>query len=395
MRAIHTVGSVGEWSGGPARSVTSLCSAIAIAGCHVDLVVGHNPKRDAQLIVPASSGVRLHLVRAHWIGRFQFLPGFGRLVERLAMDTLPVDSSLLVHDHGLWNLANMASAQAARRIGVPYVLHPRGMMERWALEHKQGKKRLAWILYQKRIAASSAALVAASKQEHDSIKQLLPRSPVAVIPNGIQVPSEVPDRAARTEGRIGRVLFMSRVHPVKNLSGLVQAWQQVCRSPSRQNWVLTIAGPDELDHTREIKAMVRTLGLDSRVEFIGPVPESGKEAVLNEADLFVLPSHSENFGVAVAEALAHGLPVVATRGTPWSDLVAHRCGWWVDAGPDALGQALGEAIDLTAAERHVMGLRGREFAGRVFGWERIASAIILLYEWVLGHTRAVPSFVSV
>ena len=188
---------------------------------------------------------------------------------------------------------------------------------------------------------------------------------------------------------------MSRVHPIKNLGGLVQAWQQVCRFPSRQNWILTIAGPDELDHAREIKAMVRTLGLDARVEFIGPVPESAKEAVLREADVFVLPSHSENFGVAVAEALAHGLPVVATRGTPWSDLVAHGCGWWVDAEPEALAQALGGAIDLTAAERHAMGLRGREFAIRVFGWENIGSAIMLLYEWVLGHTLAVPAFVSV
>jgi glycosyltransferase involved in cell wall biosynthesis len=212
------------------------------------------------------------------------------------------------------------------------------MLMPWALRYKKHKKRLAWSLYQKRIMASCAGLVATSEQERDSIKQLFPLHPIAVIPNGVEFPIDIPDRAARSGDRSANLLFMSRVHPVKNLFGLVQAWQEVCRRPPMGRWVLQIAGPDELDHTREIKAMVHSLGLVSRVEFLGPITEGEKNRVFEAADLFVLPSFSENFGVVVAEALAHGLPVVAARGTPWKGLIEQKCGWWVDPTPGALAR---------------------------------------------------------
>jgi len=187
---------------------------------------------------------------------------------------------------------------------------------------------------------------------------------------------------------------MSRVHPKKNLLGLVEAWQEVCRSPSRNNWVLQIAGPDELGHTREVKELVAALGLEARVQFLGVVDERSKDVILAAADLFVLPSFSENFGVVVAEAMAHGLPVVATHGTPWSQLVDLGCGWWIEPTPKAIARALGEAIDLSAATRQAMGLRARQYARDAFSWDEIGQATAHLYDWILGRTVAVPPCVS-
>jgi glycosyltransferase involved in cell wall biosynthesis len=304
-----------------------------------------------------------------------------------------MDVPVLVHDHGIWSATNVAAAKAASDAGISYVLSPRGMLEPWALRYKALRKKVAWAVYQRRVVCSSRVLIATSEQERDNLKNMFPRLPIAVIPNGVACPAQIPDRSDRRARRHAYVLFMSRVHPIKNLAGLVRAWREVCQTSSRDHWILRIAGPDVLDHTREIRNLVHSLGLDSRVEFVGPIDEADKSTILSTADLFVLPSFSENFGVVVAEALAYGLPVVATRGTPWAELVARRCGWWTDPAPAALAQALAEAIDLTAADRHAMGLRGRAYAQAAFSWNEIGLATANLYEWILGRTSTVPSFI--
>lgn len=393
VHAVHTVASIGEWAGGPSRTVTNLCSSLAKCGCKVDLTVGFDPARDGVLIKPSEEQVRLQMILARSIGRLKLFPGFGHEAETLARKASKGGASALIHDHGIWGLTNIAAAKAARRAAVPYVLHPRGMLEPYALKYKGHKKRLAWHLYQERIIASSAVLIATSDQERDNIKCLFPNLAVAVIPNGVPFPIVVSDRAQRPLSVRRNLLFLSRVHPKKNILGLVRAWREVCLEPSRANWVLQIAGPDELDHQREVKELVHSLGLDARVEFLGMVSEADKGALLNAADLFVLPSFSENFGIAVAEALAHGLPVVATHGTPWGGLVDRGCGWWVEPSPDALAQAMAAGVDMTPADRQAMGQRGREYAHTEFSWDRIGLDTMRLYEWVLGQGGATPNFV--
>jgi glycosyltransferase involved in cell wall biosynthesis len=269
------------------------------------------------------------------------------------------------------------------------------MLEPWALSYKARRKKLAWSLYQRQIVATATALVATSELECGSLKGLFPNLPVAVIPNGVSFPREVENCRASTAPVGRRLLFMSRVHPKKNLPALVKAWKDVCERPSCADWVLQIAGPDEVGHLSEIKALVHSFGLDSRVSFLGPVSENEKSVVLSRADVFVLPSFSENFGIVVVEALAHGLPVIATRGTPWNALVDMKCSGWVDPTPAALARAIAEAIDLMPAERKLMGARGREFAKAAFSWDEIGSETVQLYEWVLGRASSVPLFVHV
>jgi glycosyltransferase involved in cell wall biosynthesis len=387
LSVLHTVGSIAEAAGGPSRTVTHLCSELAARGCRVQLVAGRDEGGESAWVQPSPAVQVVSVPAARRFG-IRHYPGFTDAVAT----ALAQGQARLVHDHGIWGPTNLASFRAAQRMGLPYVLSPRGMLEPWALRYKAGKKRLAWLAYQRRIVHGAAALVATAAQECQNIKALVPHLPVAVIPNGVAWPAEPVCHGQRAQRAL---LYLSRVHPKKNVLGLIRAWQRTCALPGRSDWSLCIAGPDELGHTAEAQALVASLGLAERVRFIGSVSEADKPAVFGGTDLFVLPSFSENFGVAVAEALAYGIPAIATTGCPWQGLQQHRCGWWVGPDDDSLAHALAEATAAPAEVLREMGLRGRDYAAATFAWPGIASMMTQFYEWLLGQRHEAPSFVDV
>ena len=287
----------------------------------------------------------------------------------------------LLHSNGLWLPVNHLASVAALRYGIPLIIQPHGMLEPWALNHKAWKKRIAMSLFQKHDLNAAKALVATSSVEYENIRKLGFRQPVAVIPNGVQIdlPVGLSIKPLGITNGIRTALFLSRVHPVKGLLNLVQAWRQL----APKQWRLCIAGPNEGGHLEEVMALVRQLGLGESVEYVGEVDGEQKSALYRNADLFVLPTFTENFGVVVAEALAHGVPVITTRGAPWGDLETYRCGWWVDIGVVPLVQALRAAMALSDDERRAMGTRGREYIQR-YNWDTIAQQTIEVYRWVLG-----------
>jgi glycosyltransferase involved in cell wall biosynthesis len=226
------------------------------------------------------------------------------------------------------------------------------------------------------------AFVATSSKEYDGLRQFGLRQPVAVIPNGTEVAAASAVESTRACAAAGErvALFLSRIHPGKGVLELVRAWSQLAAA----GWRLRIAGPDEGGHWGQVASLVRQLGLGDRVDYLGPVDGERKAALYREADLFVLPTFSENFGVVVAEALAHGVPVITTRGAPWADLEVYGCGWWIEVGVEPLVAALRQAMALSDAQRAAMGARGREYVRR-FDWGRIAEQTVALYRWILGQ----------
>jgi glycosyltransferase involved in cell wall biosynthesis len=134
-----------------------------------------------------------------------------------------------------------------------------------------------------------------------------------------------------------------------------------------------------------LEKMVRQGGMP-RVVFYGPVHGAKKAQILQEADLFVLPTQNENFGLAVAEALAAGVPAIVSRGAPWSGLATEHCGWWVERGIEPLLTALRTATALSDGERRTMGSRGRAWMQREFSWDRVARQMFEVYSWLLGHS---------
>jgi len=253
------------------------------------------------------------------------------------------------------------------------------MLEPWALSYRRWKKAPVWWLWERRVISSAAVLHATAETEAANIRRLGIKNPIAVIPNGV----DIPDRGRRGggSGQPDRtVLFLSRIHPIKGLLNLVRAWALV--RPA--GWHLVIAGPDEGRHEQEVRRAVRQAGVEESVVFRGPVYGDAKWELLRSADVFVLPSYSENFGVAVAEALACGVPVITTQATPWNVLSQYQCGWWVPVGVEPLAGALREAIGMSDAERRAMGERGRRLVEEKFSWPKIAREMKEVYEWVLG-----------
>ena len=162
---------------------------------------------------------------------------------------------------------------------------------------------------------------------------------------------------------------------------LVEAWARI----RPQNWILRIAGPDEAGHQKQVERAVSAAGLGEVVSFTGPIEPEMKKSAFFDADLFVLPTHSESFGMVVAEALAHGVPVLTTTAAPWSILRERGCGWCVDATVDGMSEGLRQATSLDTEALRAMGAKGRTFVVTEFGWKRVADRMLSMYAEVLAN----------
>ena len=282
----------------------------------------------------------------------------------------------IIHSHGLWIAPNIYAGKAAASAGRPLIVSPRGMLSPEALQFSALKKRVIWKAWQEPAYRHAAAWHATSLQECDDIRTFGIEAPVAVIPNGIDLPGKVASHCPARQQRT--ILFLSRIHPKKGLPALLEAWRQL--AADRPDWHIVIAGPDEGGHRAVLEAIVKDMEIP-RLAFAGPVYGEAKANLLAGADLFVLPTLSENFGIAVAEALAAGLPAIVTTGAPWQGLDSNRCGWWIEQGIDRLFAALSEATALPASERKAMGLRGRDWMQRDFGWDAIGREMKDVYQW--------------
>lgn len=371
MRIIQIVASVADEAAGPSYSVPRLASALARAGAEVALYALGDPGA----VGPAAPGVafkafRQSAARAPILGQMRLSTDLDRAVSIAAPD---VD---ILHTHGLWLMPNITPAAIARRAGKAFVLSPRGMLGPPALQFSRRRKQLVWALMQRRAAASAAMLHATSEEECQEIRATGLTSPVAVIPNGIDVPAL--DRPAA--GGVRTVLSLGRVHPKKGLDRLIRAWSQL--GPAAAGWRLRIVGPSEGGCADDLRRLVRDLGL-ATVDIEGSLFGEAKLAAYRQAELFVLPTLNENFAMTVAEALAAGTPVISTRGAPWAGLEAEGCGWWIDHGETAMSAALTAAMMRPREELAAMGEKGRAWMQRDFSWERIGQDMIEAYRWII------------
>jgi glycosyltransferase involved in cell wall biosynthesis len=315
----------------------------------------------------------------------------------------------VVHFHGIWSPALAKRWRYWRGRGIPCVMSLHGMAEPWALAHKALKKKVAWHLYQRPILNRASALHATSAREAENLRRLGLTASVALIPWGIEGVEELSvvgcqlsvetggdllagaeqveawtDHGPRTTDnrqRMRTVLFVGRIYPVKGLPLLVEAWAKV--RPA--GWKLKIVGPDEAGHRAEIEIMVADANLGAEIEFTGALSGDALHNVYQEADVFILPSHTENFGMVVGEAMSHGLPVITTHGAPWELLESERCGWWVPISVEGIASALDDATRLSSEELTAMGARGRAVVVERFAWDRIAGDFVECYRWLLGE----------
>lgn len=456
LKILHVIPDLKQASG-PSAFCVKVCDQLAEEG--LDVAILHGGAVEPTSLLPENRKV-------HLVDDFKFFKK-GALPD-------------LVHVHSLWAPVSHAGVSFARRHKIPYVISAHGMLAPWAMNHKWLKKRIAWWLYQKRDLQGVALFHVTAPCEVEWLRGLGLKQPCVLAPLG----SDLPDlNNVETQRRrdVKTVLFVGRIYPVKGLMNLVKAWAAVKKSSlvhycdsslvgkldgdigstnelmnSRTNerppWQLVLAGPDQAGHKAELEAEAKKLGLSVAdipanqllsqpanplsqpatppsppdLVFTGPVYGADKDALYRMADLFVLPSYTENFGVVVTDSLSYGVPVITTKGAPWSELLGSpkrvnskplivnsepccegddnqrctvydsqltdftangRCGWWIDIGVEPLSEALIEAVSLRDVERRQLGLAGRNLVENRYTWPKVASEMKTRYERILRYDQ--------
>ena len=375
-----------------------------------------------------AQGVSVGIATFNPDSRNDLLKDMKNAVSDVTSVLLGSPSADLVHIHGLWMPVLHSVQKWARRYDVPVVWSPHGMLSPWAMAHKRWKKILPWFLYQKGDLKRAVMLHATSKKEAGWIRDLGFTQKLVIAPLGTHLPSSVPPRQNVRK----TILFVGRIYPVKGLAHLIMAWSRL-PVEARSGWNIRLVGPDQAGHMDELKQLADRLGVSREIHFSGPLFEEQLDSAYREADVFVLPSFTENFGGVVVDAMSYCLPVITTKGTPWSELQgnsdpssfvhccdsalvgeqsaignrqsvtgndstnalmnfrtnelppAHtgRAGWWIDIGVEQLAEALKEAMGLSDEERRAMGENGRRLVAARYTWPAIAEQMKAAYAWVL------------
>lgn len=384
MRVLQVGETLAARFGGTAAACAQLSNHLAIAGIDVSVLTlggvngGGEWRLDPRIVAKTCTP---------WgPARLGYSAEVGGTLESLT----PTD---VLHVHGLWRLHYLQSARFAFRRGIPLIVSVHGMLHARALRQRAGLKRAARWIFQDALLGRARCLHATAVEEAEEIRRAGFTGPIAVLPWGVEVPSDASAPAVRRNaaGRRPVALYLGRLHPSKGLEPLLRAWAQVSRR--FPDWKLVVAGYDEDSYGSTLSALASALGVTGAVTFAGAADGAARERLFADASLVVLPSPAENFGLVVPEALARGVPVVATKGAPWSMLASEGCGWWVAPDEASLAGALASALVLPADALREMGERGRALVRAKFTWGRTAASMVELYEWLLGR-RAEPTFVA-
>lgn len=369
--------------GGPIRSVHGLATALVQSGHEVH-VATTSMDGAADLDVPLEhaadlDGVRVHYFRVPALRRLAWSPAMGTWLTHC------VRRFDVVHLHSVFLWPTWAAARAARAAHVPYLIAPRGMLVRDVIRRRSRWVKTAWIgLIERATLRDCAGIHVTAELEAAEIAALgLPAPAVFCVPNGVVgSPMRPPRPAGRFAGiRQPYALFLSRINWKKGLDRLIAAWQWV------PDLDLLIAGNDEERYQPELEALARSLGVADRVRFVGPASDAEKWGLFGSAELFVLPSYSENFGNVVAEAMAMGCPVIVSEQVGIAALV-RRTGAGVVSGnaPRELAREIC-ALHGDAARRRMMGANGQRAASSELSWDAIAGRMEAIYRQVMSPAQ--------
>jgi glycosyltransferase involved in cell wall biosynthesis len=290
-----------------------------------------------------------------------------------------VQWSDVVHLTAVYSFPTIPTLLACKRFDKPVVWSPRGALQRWGgtthVWQKALWEQICWL-----VAPTRLVLHVTSEEEADASLRRLPGIEVVVIPNGV----EIPEKISHVHGHgVLRLLYLGRLHPIKGIDNLLAACKILKDSHCAFIWRLTIAGTGDQRYTESLMARIDEWALAPQVKMIGEVVGNAKQGLFEHTDLVVVPSYTENFGMVIAEALAHGVPVIASTGTPWRWLEEKNCGLWVNNDPENLANAIKQMSLMSLRE---MGDKGRLFVQERFAWENIAKNMIQVYDHSINST---------
>ncbi len=316
--------------------------------------------------------------------------GFSGNMKRALSDEC-TSGVTLFHTHGMWQYTNHITCKIARKNAIPYILSPHGMLFPQALKKGLIRKKLSLRLWFERDLRGAAALHATSMLELRFLRELGFRGPVAVIPNIVQAPHSgiVSKKFLRKDGLL-TVGYIGRLHPRKQVENILRAISLIPEIGIR----VLIIGSGDQRYTNFLKAEALRLGVSDKVEFRDFLAGDSKWHAIRQCDVTVLPSDMENFGMTVAESLLSGVPPFAPVSSPWEILETGGYGWWREPSPQNIADALKNAAGMGVEDLDRMGQNGRQWAIGQFSGDKIAGQMLELYDWAVGNTSAVPSFVD-
>lgn len=381
FKIIHLVSSIDVSTGGPARSITAIVQGLLDnSTCKCLILTGASPFPELGLLSRPKETVEYFQIGT--FGRFKNL-NISNIIE---------DGTVL-HGHGMWELSTNQLCRAAVKNNLPYVISPHGMLEPWALKQGSLKKKIALWVYQFNDLKNASCIHATSLLEAENIWNLGLKNPIAVIPNGINL-TDIAPVSVKQNNRARKALFLSRIHPKKGIENLLDAWGALPENIKKE-WSLDIVGNGEEGYLKKLNSKINELKLQNQVSIIGPLYDDKKNLAYQSADLFVLPTYSENFGMVVAEAMAFGLPVITTKGTPWEELETHNAGWWIEIGVKQLTHALTEAMQKSTETLIQMGANGRKLVEQNYSIEAVSTKMIQMYTWIINPSMPKPDFIYI
>ncbi len=383
MRLIHIAPSMADEASGITYAVSRLCLNLDKDAHDVEVgTLSWNPR-----VMPG------RLIRCFPVGTMRARFGYSPELNRWLSNPSDNGEPRVIHAHGVWPLAIVQAIRIGANMRTPVIVSPHGGLSPWAMRHGSRTKVACWPTVHRRAFVSATCFHATAEQEYLDIRRMGLRQPVAVVPIGVEIADPAQSKALSDK----MLLFLARVHPVKGAATLIQAWHVIHRD--YPEWRLVVAGDDGTaagcgGHLAELKRLAANLKL-KRTHFHGAVYGRDKSELFTAADLYVLPTSSDNFAVTVAEALAAGTPTVVAKGAPWRGLESHGAGWWIDIGVEPLVACLRQALSLPATELRAMGLRGQRWMAEEFSWRAVASEMASVYAWMADPRETMPPCIRI
>ena len=382
MNILHLSNVIGEFKGGGVHEVVSNLYKYQKSLNHTPHIWYPGFKDDA-------NSIRLDR-------NIKNLETYGNLNYGLVKDlfkSVPAEISKfdIIHQHGIWKPISIYSRKIRNKSNIKSVIQPHGYLEPFRLNISKYKKRIAFNLFEKTNLNETNALVACAYDEAYKLKKLFPKKDIAVIPNGISLDFFNAENDMPIEKKKNRMLFLSQIIPIKGLERLFRVISEI-GIKKFIDWEFLIAGYEDKNHTVFLKKLTKELNLIDLITFVGPKLGQEKVRIFDSADLFILPTFNENYGIVVAEALSRGVPVLTTKGTPWEELNSYDCGYWVDNNEDGLKKALLNILQTSQKDLKAMGLRGKKLIKSKYLWSETTKRTIELYTWII-NGGSKPDFI--
>ena len=380
MRILQSISSMSTFAGGPTTCTFNLITGLRSLGVDTHLVTYDVNNADDRLITYSSDFMRI--IAPSKYPRY----GYNKALKVWLKNHVDYD---LYHANALWQYSTRATLKEARKNRKPSIISTHGMLFPEGLKKSKWIKKISLFLYQNKDLKRATAFHATSEQEKKYIRAFGLEQPIAVIPNAIDtanfgLPNFKPKIGKRKVG------FMGRLVPIKNIETLIEAWALAGAITNQHE--LIIIGDGDVNYKDKLEKLAYNLGV-TNITYAGFLSGVAQDNILSELSFLVLPSLSENFGMVVPEALWKGIPVIASKGTPWKEIETHKCGWWITNDAKTLAQTLEIALQISEADRIAMGKRGNNLIVEKYTLNAVGNMMKLFYQWILFGGEK-PEFVN-